>query len=294
MKKILAIMLALMLLVAALPCTAFAAGTKKVYVSSTGKGTLNLRAGPGYDQKVVGYVHHNNKVKTYETSGAWIKVKYGKKTGWIRTMYVDGTTKALGTGYKAVKTATSVYAKANTGSSVVGSITTSDTVKVYYTERDMASVRVTDSNLSGWIPISCIGGTVTLKPDTPPASSSTVYRTTASVLNLRAGAGTDYKIIGKLNRGTGCYILEKKGNWRRIKTFKGKVGWVSATYLTKEATAKVTASALNVRKGPGTSSAILGCFKKGTKVTVLYTSGNWAYVKAKGLTGYVSLNYLRF
>lgn len=294
MKRMIAILLAVMLLVAALPCTAFAASTKKVYISSTGKGTMNLRKGPGYDYKVVGYVHHNNKVTTYETDGDWIKVKYGKKTGWIKKMYVDGTTKALGTGYKAVDTATSVYAKASTSSSVVGNITTSDTVKVYYTEHDMASVHVTDSNLSGWIPISAIGGTVKLKPDTPPASSSTVYRTTASVLNMRAGAGTDYKITGKLKKGTGCYILESKGNWRRVKTFKGKIGWVSANYLRKEATAKVTARSLNVRKGPGTNTAILGGFKKGTKVTVLYTSGNWAYVTAKGLTGYVSLKYLKF
>ncbi len=295
MKRTIALLLALMLLVAALPCTALAGGTKKtVYVSSTGKGTLNIRSGPGYDNKVVGYVKHNNKVTAYEKSGSWIKIKYGKKTGWIRTMYVDGTTKALGNGYKAITAATSVYSKADTASSVVGHITTSDTVKVYYTERDMASVHVTDKNLSGWIPISAIGGTVKLKPETPPSSSSTVYRTTASTLNLRAGAGTNYKVTGKLPKGTGCYILASSGNWRKIKTFKGKIGWVSATYLRKEATAKVKASSLNVRKGPGTGTAILGSFKKNTKVTVLYTSGNWAYVTAKGLTGYVSLNYLKF
>ena len=73
-----------------------------------------------------------------------------------------------------------------------------------------------------------------------------------------------------------------------------QIGWVSANYLTKQATAKVTASVLNVRKGPGTNTSILGGFKRGTRVTVQYTSGNWAYVSTKKLTGYVSLNYLRF
>ena len=294
MKRMIAILLALLLLAAALPCTAMAAGSKKVYVSSTGSGTLNLREGPGYEYGVVGYVKHNKTVKTFEQSGAWIRVKYGKKYGWIKTMYVDGTTKALGTGYKAITATTSVYAKADTSSAVVGTITTADTVKVYYTENDMASVHVTDSGLSGWIPISVIGATVTLKPDTPPSSSSTTYRTTASVLNLRAGAGTDYAVVGKLKRGTGVTILASSGNWRRVKTYKGKIGWVSATYLAPKCTAKVTASSLNVRKGPGVGTAILGSFKRGTKVSVLYTSGNWAYVNAKGLTGYVSQNYLKF
>lgn len=114
MKKLIALMLALMLLVAALPVSAFAEYTAKVYVSRTGKGTLNLRAGPGYLYIVQGYVKHNKKVTvTDETSGDWVKIKVGKKTGWIKTMYVDGTTKELGNGYKAIDFATNVYKKAD-------------------------------------------------------------------------------------------------------------------------------------------------------------------------------------
>ena len=294
MKKMIAMMLALLLLVAALPCTALAASSAKVYISSTGKGTLNLRAGPGYEYPVAGYVSHNKKVKLYDEDGDWICVKYGKKYGWIKTMYVDGTTKELGNGFKAITAASSVYAKADEASAVKGSITTADTVKVTYTQNDMASVTVTDSGLTGWIPIDVIGGTVAVVPDTPPTYSDTTYRTTASVLNLRAGAGTKYAVVGKLKRGTGVTVLESSGNWRRVKTYKGLIGWVSASYLAPQATAKVTARALNVRKGAGTNTAILGSFKKGTKVNVHYTSGNWAYVDARGLSGYVSLNYLRF
>ncbi|MBQ3270564.1 MAG: SH3 domain-containing protein [Clostridia bacterium] len=293
MKKILAIVLALTLLIAVLPASAFAASSKKIYVSSTGKGTLNLRSGPGYEYASIGYVHHNNKVKVYESSGVWSRIKYGGKTGWIRTMYIDGTTKALGNGYKAIVAPTSVYSSAD-ATSVVGSVSTADTVKVYYTERDFASVHVSDSGLSGWIPISCIGGTVKLTADNPPSGSDVVYRTTATTLNVRSGPGTRYAVVHQLPRNTGCTVLETSGNWYRIKTFGGIVGWVSSNYLKSTSTARVTASALNVRKGPGTSSAILGSLKRGKKVTVKYTSGNWAYITSGSLTGYVSLNYLRF
>ena len=296
MKRFVSILLALMLFIAVMPTAAFADSTKTVYVSSTGSGTLNLREGPGYEYAVKGYVKHNYKVTVKATSGVWsqVKVKKTGKTGWIRTMYIDGTTKALGNGYKAIIAGTKVYKKADSSSSVLGTITTADTVRVTYTEHDFAKVKVTDSGLTGWIPISCIGGTVKLIPDAPPSSSSTVYRTTASTLNMRSGPGTSYKVIAKLKKGTGCTILKSSGNWRKVKTLKGKIGWVSRTYLTANATAKVTASALNVRKGPGTSSAILGSLKRGTKVTVKYTSGNWAYVSTSKLTGYVSLNYLKF
>ena len=293
MKKILAIVLALTLLIAVLPASAFAASSKKIYVSSTGKGTLNLRSGPGYEYASIGYVHHNNKVKVYESSGVWSRIKYGGKTGWIRTMYIDGTTKALGNGYKAIVAPTSVYSSAD-ATSVVGSVSTADTVKVYYTERDFASVHVSDSGLSGWIPISCIGGTVKLTADNPPSGSDVVYRTTATTLNVRSGPGTRYAVVHQLPRNTGCTVLETSGNWYRIRTFGGIVGWVSSNYLKSTSTARVTASALNVRKGPGTSSAILGSLKRGKKVTVKYTSGNWAYITSGSLTGYVSLNYLRF
>ena len=293
MKRVLSIMLALMLLVAMMPATAFAASTKTVYVSSTGKGTLNLRAGPGYGYNTVGYVHHKNKVKVYGSDGDWSKIKYGKKTGWIKTMYIDGTTKALGKGFKAIVQNTPVYKDAWVGG-VVGHVSTSDTVKVYYTENDHASVSVTDSGLTGWIPIRCIGKTVKPVADKPPVSSDVVYRTTASTLNVRSGPGTGYAVIAKLRRNTGCTVLDVSGNWYRVKTFGGTIGWVSRNYLKATSTAKVTARALNVRKGPGTNSAILGSFKRGTRVTVKYTSGNWAYVTGGKLTGYVSMNYLKF
>ena len=53
-------------------------------------------------------------------------------------------------------------------------------------------------------------------------------------------------------------------------------------------------SNLNVRKGAGTNTAVLGSLPNGTKVTVKYTSGNWAYITCGNLTGYCSLNWLKF
>ena len=103
MKKVITMLLAVMLLLSALPVGAMAATKYTVYISSTGSGTLNLRSGPGTSYSSKGYVHHGDKVTRLDTSGIWSRVKTASGvTGWIKTMYIDGTTQALGTGYKTI------------------------------------------------------------------------------------------------------------------------------------------------------------------------------------------------
>lgn len=54
----------------------------------------------------------------------------------------------------------------------------------------------------------------------------------------------------------------------------------------------VTASALNIRKAASASSAKVGTYRKGTKVTSYGTSGNWTKVKYQGYYRYVLSQYL--
>ena len=301
MKKFLAILLAVTMLVAVLP-TAALAEDKTVYISRTGDGTINLREGPGYDYEVTGnYVHHNNKVTVKDTDGKWskVKVKATGKTGWIRTYYIDGTTKKLGTGIHVIKSASKVYSKAKSSSSKVGSVSTSDTVKVYYTERDYAKVTVTGSSTKGWIPMSCIGDATSTTPETPSGSAKTVYRvkTNGSNLNVRTGAGTGYGIVTSLPNGAAFTVLATSGNWYKIKTLKtGITGWVSKTWTAKHATGRVSTSGghLNVRKGPSTSKPVLDSLPNGAKVTVKNVQGNWVYLTRGSLKGWSSLTYIKF
>ncbi len=300
MKRFLALILAAMLLIAVIPAAAFADSTKTVYVSRTGDGTINLREGPGYDYDATGnYVHHNDKVTVKKTSGKWSKVtvKSSGKTGWIRTYYVDGTTKKLGTGTHVIKKASKVYAKASSGASKVGSVSVGDAVKVFYTERDYASVTITGSSVKGWIPMSCIGGVVDTTPEPPSGNSVYRVKTNGSNLNVRSGAGTGYAVKGSLANGAAFTVLGKSGNWYKIKVLKtGLVGWVSKSYTAKGATGRVSTNggSLHVRKGPGTGKAVVGSLKNGTKVSVSSVSGNWVYVTFGSLKGWSSLSYIRF
>ncbi|MCR8745465.1 N-acetylmuramoyl-L-alanine amidase [Romboutsia lituseburensis] len=65
---------------------------------------------------------------------------------------------------------------------------------------------------------------------TPPTVIDTGI-TTANTLNVRAGAGTSYNIIGSLLKGTKVEIVEKNiGDWYKIKYNDG-IGFVSNSYV---------------------------------------------------------------
>jgi curli biogenesis system outer membrane secretion channel CsgG len=63
-------------------------------------------------------------------------------------------------------------------------------------------------------------------PQITPETSSRVTQVTKSVENLREGPGTNYKIIGNVNKGTSMAILEEKGNWLRVRLEDGTEAWI--------------------------------------------------------------------
>lgn len=57
-----------------------------------------------------------------------------------------------------------------------------------------------------------------------------LVRVTASVLNIRAGAGTGYKVTGTIRKGGVFTIVEEKNGWGKLKS---GAGWISLSYTVK-------------------------------------------------------------
>jgi len=53
-------------------------------------------------------------------------------------------------------------------------------------------------------------------------------------LNLRSGAGTQFKILGSIETGDEMRILTRGESWTRVRSAEGKTGWIPAGYLETE------------------------------------------------------------
>ncbi|PVE79278.1 hypothetical protein DC421_25520 [Priestia megaterium] len=132
-------------------------------------------------------------------------------------------------------------------------------------------------------------------------AATVTYKVTASKLNVRSGAGTNYGIIGSVVKDQTLSVVSKSGSWYKI-NYNGRTGYVSSDYVqasgittppAESTTYTVTASTLNVRSGAGTSYAAIGSVTKGQKLSVVSKSGSWYKINYSGRTGYVSSDYVQ-
>ena len=143
---------------------------------------------------------------------------------------------------------------------------------------------------------------------TPSNSSKTVY-VTASSLNVRSGAGTNYSVIGNMQKGASATVVGSSNGWYKVKYGSG-YGYISSKYTssskpsggssaatpsTPSASSKTmycNVSGLNVRSGKGTAYASKGSLAYGQAVTVVDTSSYWYKIKYGNDYGYVGSKYL--
>lgn len=138
-------------------------------------------------------------------------------------------------------------------------------------------------------------------------------KTTAN-LNMRNGAGTSYRVIKTLPKGTEFEVIEEVNNeWVKMK-HDGRIGYVHKQYMTytnkggttvKPPTTDINnikvigkrevvkTDSLNVRTGPSTSYQKIGTLKGGEVVEVVSDTGGWSKIKYKGKLAYVSNSYLK-
>jgi SH3 domain protein len=68
-----------------------------------------------------------------------------------------------------------------------------------------------------------------------PASAADVGWVRSYIrLNLRSGAGTQFKILGGVETGDELRVLSRGKSWTRVQSKEGTIGWIPAGYLETE------------------------------------------------------------
>ncbi len=136
-------------------------------------------------------------------------------------------------------------------------------------------------------------------------------------VNIRAGDVVNSELIGKAKTGDAVHILGTSGEWYKVDLGNDKVGYIRKDYIKLGAadagdkatdkdtdtgnsqdkdgeTGVVTGTSVNIRAGKGTDSKAIGKAKKGDKLHVLDSSGEWYKVELDdGKVGYVLGSYLK-
>ena len=276
--------------------------TEKVIASGvikTSAGSLNVRAEPNTSSEKVGYLQGGTRVELYEikTVGGTDWGRTGK--GWISLKYVNLDTededptepeqtkpaeKVVARGMVTLSSGTlSIRAKASTSATKVGTLKNGTIVEIYeiVTAGDYKWGRMSE----GWIRMDYVKAPET---KTIPIAS----------IKIRSGAGSDYSMVGRYEKGDQVRIYETKkvgGNtWGRTEK-----GWFNMTYAKLAAadqvidTGKVSAATLTIRKGAGTGYDKVGTYQKNDKVKIYETKKVSSATWGRTDKGWVNLAYVK-
>ena len=147
-----------------------------------------------------------------------------------------------------------------------------------------------------------------------PAAEKNYIEVTGDTVNVRAGAGTNYKVVTSVKKGKRYKFYETKTvdgvKWYKIKV-NDKEGWIVSTYVkevesgTTNATStvsqyqyvEITEKSVNVRAGAGTHCKILGTVKRGQRykfyATKTVEGQKWYKIKYNGNDGWVAASCVK-
>lgn len=219
---------------------------------ATESANLNVRSGAGTNYSVITSLAKGTAVTVSKTSGNWSYI-ISPVSGWVSTQYLSSsavTTMSTSTSssynVKITASALNIRTGASTKYSVVGTYKKGNIVTIISTSNGWGKTS------KGWIYL----GYTTKVSSTSTATSTTTssytigtYKVTASLLNVRSGAGTSYskktysqltanarsqnKSLGNYYangylKGVVCTVTKVSGNWGYTPS-----GWICLTYCQK-------------------------------------------------------------
>ena len=221
---------------------------------------LNVRSGPSTGNRILGTATKGKTFTALDSENGWYKIQYnGTKTGWVSGKYVK-TIYESGNSEDTVKNTADEFLNVRSGKgmsyNVITTIGKDDTATLLSSSGNWWKVK-TKSGVVGYSYskyLTKVNGTSkddgnkgTSKDDDNKLESMSGYGKVINCdrLRLRKGASSNTKVITTLPRGTMFKITGKQGNFYKIKTSKGTVGYLHKSYVNAGCTSAQYKSYLN-------------------------------------------------
>lgn len=168
-------------------------------------------------------------------------------------------------------------------------------------KKDWIEIQLKDGK-KGWAAdwlVTLESGETSTSISQPKSNHATIK---ADGLRVRKGPGTNYQVIGTINKGKNFQVLATDGDWIQLDTPHG-AGWVSSEFVQLKSNSvtsptsqtingKITVNSLNIRSEPSLNSSIIGKLNAGDKVKILSQKNGWTEISYSGNHAWVSSQYV--
>lgn len=212
---------------------------------NTVTGGLNLRETPNGTRIAV--IPQNAVIGVITKGADWSRVKYGDKVGYVMTKFLADTTATPAPSTPAPGNTLQCYGKVTTANGGglnmrsgpattygrIASIKNGGVVEVY--DKGAVWSRIKYNGTFGYVMSQYLTFSAERPSENPdpviPSGAKAQVTTTAGSLNMRAGMGTTYALIGKIPQKAYVEVLTYGPSWCYV-AYNGLKGYVMTTYLT--------------------------------------------------------------
>lgn len=125
-----------------------------------------------------------------------------------------------------------------------------------------------------------------------------IMEVTSDKLNVRAGIGTNFRLLTVLDKGTKVIALRKEFDWIRIKPPKNVCCWIHKDFVKVDGEkGTITGSNVNLRPTPGTEHPPMGQLNQDDEVKIISFDEVRGYYKIEAsdnAESWVSAKYVKF
>ena len=123
------------------------------------------------------------------------------------------------------------------------------------------------------------------------ASKINFFSTKFNEVNVRNGPGLNHLLIYKiLIKGYPLKVISEFDNWKKVRDFSGRVGWISKSQLTSERYVITIIPDQYLYKFPKIESKKIALVKKESLLKIIREHEGWLLLESDGVKGWITKN----